>query len=550
MDVATAESGAFEETVVFLSYFKDLADPRQQGKVSYPLDEILLLCLLAVLAGAETFVDIALFGSKKLGLLRRFRPFSGGTPAHDHLGDILAVLDAGQFQRCFVAWVAARLGTPQGVIAIDGKTARRTYDKKNGRAAIHMVSAFAARQRLVLGQVAVADKSNEITAIPKLLDMLAIEGAIVTIDAMGCQRAIARKILDKKADYMLALKGNQGALRDDVALFVAEQKAKGFSDTTISQDHTVDGDHGRIETRTTTVIHDVDWLTARHDWPGLNGVVIVESTREIFTAKIRQLLPSREDWKRAFPAMLRGTGIEFLLGVIPGGSAVIASFASYAMEKRLSNHPEQFGSGAIEGVAGPETANNAAASGAFIPLFVLGIPSNATTAILLGALMLHGVRPGPMLMEQQAGLFWGIIASMYVGNVILLVLNLPLIGLWVKILKVPYKTLFPLILLFCVIGAYSVEGSVLDIGVMLGFGVLGYVLRKMGFQGAPLVLAFILGPMLENSMRQSLIISHGSFLIFVQRPIAAACLLTTVMLLLTALVPFIRNRRELLAEES
>lgn len=281
MDVATAESGAFEETVVFLSYFKDLADPRQQSKVSYPLDEILLLCLLAVLAGAETFVDIALFGNKKLGLLRRFRPFSGGTPAHDHLGDILAVLDAGQFQRCFVAWVAARLGTPQGVIAIDGKTARRTYDKKNGRAAIHMVSAFAARQRLVLGQVAVADKSNEITAIPKLLDMLAIEGAIVTIDAMGCQRAIARKILDKKADYMLALKGNQGALRDDVALFVAEQKAKGFSDTTISQDHTVDGDHGRIETRTTTVIHDVDWLTARHDWPGLNGVVIVESTREI-----------------------------------------------------------------------------------------------------------------------------------------------------------------------------------------------------------------------------------------------------------------------------
>ena len=286
---------------------------------------------------------------------------------------------------------------------------------------------------------------------------------------------------------------------------------------------------------------------------GISEVLInLEQTivREIFTSKIRQMLPSREDWRRAFPAMLRGTGIGFLLGVIPGGSAVIASFASYAMEKRLSRHPEQFGSGAIEGVAGPETANNAAASGAFIPLFGLGIPSNATTAILLGALMLHGVRPGPMLMEQQAGLFWGIIASMYVGNVILLVLNLPLIGLWVKILKVPYKTLFPLILLFCVIGAYSVEGSVLDIGVMLGFGVLGYVLRKMGFEGAPLVLAFILGPMLENSMRQSLIISHGSFLIFVQRPIAAACLLATVVLLLTALVPFVRNRRKLLAEES
>ncbi len=277
----TTQTGAFEETVVFLSHFKDLADPRQQGKVSYPLDEILLLCLIAVLAGAETFVDIALFGAKKLGLLRRFRPFSGGTPAHDHLGDILAALDAEQFQRCFAAWVAALVGVPDGVIAIDGKTARRTHDKKGGRAAIHVVSAFAARQRLVLGQVAVADKSNEITAIPRLLDMLAIEGAIVTIDAMGCQREIARKIIDKKADYLLALKGNQGTLRDDVALFVAEQKARGFSDTTISQDESVDSGHGRIETRTTTVIHDVDWLRKRHSWPGLNGVVVIQSTREI-----------------------------------------------------------------------------------------------------------------------------------------------------------------------------------------------------------------------------------------------------------------------------
>ncbi len=277
---ATTDAGAFEEAVVFLSSFKGLADPRQQGKVSYPLDEILLLCLLAVLAGAETFVDITLFGTKKLAFLRRFRPFSGGTPAHDHLGDILAALDAEQFQRCFAAWVAALVGVPDGVVAFDGKSARRSHDKKNGRAAIHRVSAFAARQRLVLGQVAVADKSNEIIAIPKLLDMLAIEGAVITIDAMGCQRDIARKIVDKKADYLLALKGNQGTLRDDVALFVAEQKAKGFSDTTISQDQTVDGDHGRIETRTTTVIHDVDWLSKHHDWPGLNGIVIVESTRE------------------------------------------------------------------------------------------------------------------------------------------------------------------------------------------------------------------------------------------------------------------------------
>ena len=275
MEDATTDCAAFDETVVFLSYFKDLKDPRQQGKVTYPLDEILLLCLLAVLAGAETFVDIALFGCKKRELLRRFRPFKDGTPAHDHLGDILAVLDAEQFQRCFVAWVAALTGAPEGVIAIDGKTSRRSGRKKDANPAIHMVSAFAARQRLVLGQVKVAEKSNEIIAIPKLLDMLAIEGAIVTIDAMGCQRDIAQKVVDKKADYVLALKGNQGSLREDVELFVAEQKAAGFKDTKISRDQTVDGDHGRIETRTTTVIHDVAWLQERHDWPGLKAVVMV-----------------------------------------------------------------------------------------------------------------------------------------------------------------------------------------------------------------------------------------------------------------------------------
>ena len=281
MDGATTDCGAFDETVVFLSHFKDLRDPRQQGKVSYPLDEILLLCLLAVLAGAEAFTEIALFGVKKLEFLRRFRPFKDGTPAHDHLGDILAVLDAEQFQRCFVAWVAALTGAPEGVIAIDGKTVRRSHRKKSGKTAIHMVSAFAARQRLVLGQVKVAEKSNEIIAIPKLLDMLAIEGAIITIDAMGCQRDIAQKIIDKKADYVLALKGNQGSLREDVEVFAAEQKAKGFADTEISQDTTIDGDHGRIETRTTTVIHDVKWLRERHDWPGMKAVVMVESSREV-----------------------------------------------------------------------------------------------------------------------------------------------------------------------------------------------------------------------------------------------------------------------------
>ncbi len=224
MSGAATDDGVFDETVVLLSHFKDLQDPRQPGKISYPLDEILLLCLLSVLAGAECFTEIALFGVKKLTLLRRFRPFKDGTPAHDHLGDILATLDAEQFQACFVAWVAAVTGVPAGVIAIDGKTARRSGKKGDAKASIHMVSAFAARQRLVLGQVKVAEKSNEIIAIPKLLDMLVIEGAIITIDAMGCQRDIAQKVMDKKADCVLALKGNQGSLREDVDCLPASKR--------------------------------------------------------------------------------------------------------------------------------------------------------------------------------------------------------------------------------------------------------------------------------------------------------------------------------------
>lgn len=273
------DAEAVAETVVFLSHFRDLPDGRQISKVKYPLAEVLLLCLLAVIAGAETITDIARFGEKKLALLRRFRPFRAGTPTHDHLGDILATLDAEQFQRCFVAWVASLIGVPQGVVAIDGKTVRRS--KGVDKDAIHMVSAFAARQRLVMGQVKVADKANEIVAIPKLLDMLAIEGAVVTIDAMGCQRAIAQKVVDKKADYILALKGNQGTLRDDVELFATEQKAKSFKDTTVTRHRTVDGDHGRIETRDITVIHDVEWLQKNHRWPALKSIVMVESTRDI-----------------------------------------------------------------------------------------------------------------------------------------------------------------------------------------------------------------------------------------------------------------------------
>lgn len=272
--------GALLESVVFLDHFADLPDPRQLSKVIYPLGEILLLSLLAVLAGAETFTAIAQFGKDKLDLLRRLRRFANGTPDHDRLGEVFAALDAEQFQTCFVSWVTALTGIAADVIAIDGKTSRRA-SKKGGLDPLHMVSAFAARQRLVLGQVKVAQKSNEIVAIPRLLDMLAIEGALITIDAIGCQREIARKIIDKKADYVLALKGNQGTLREDVELFAKEQKAKDFKDTTVSKAKTVDGDHGRIETRRTTVFHDIGWLRERHDWPGLKAIVMVESEREI-----------------------------------------------------------------------------------------------------------------------------------------------------------------------------------------------------------------------------------------------------------------------------
>src|SRR5271170_7562964 len=280
LDNVAADCGALGEAVAFLRHFNDLPDPRQRAKVTYPLEEVLLLALLSVLAGAETFVEIARFGEKKLDLLRRFRPFLDGTPSHDHLGDIFAALDAEQFQRCFIAWVASLIGVPSGVVAIDGKTVRRSGGK-GAKGAIHMVSAFAAGQRLVLGQVKVAEKSNEIVAIPKLLDLLEIEGAIVTIDAMGCQRAIARKIINKKADYVFGLKGNQGSLREDVDLFITEQKTRNFKDTKISQAETVDADNGRIETRKTTVIEDIRWLQERHDWPGLKAIVMVESSREI-----------------------------------------------------------------------------------------------------------------------------------------------------------------------------------------------------------------------------------------------------------------------------
>lgn len=280
MTEAASNFKEIAEATVFLDYFKALPDPRQQAKVIYRFDELLLVSLLAVLAGAEGFTDIARFGEKKLGLLRRFLPFANGVPAHDRLGEVFAALDAEAFRRCFVDWVAALTRSPIEVVAIDGKTSRRS-GTRGGKQALHLVSAFAARQRLVLAQTQVAEKSNEIVAIPALLDMLSIEGAVVTIDAMGCQRDIAARIIARKADYILALKGNQGTLREDVELFAGEQKARGFAEARISAHETVDADHGRVETRRYTVFHDLGWLQARHAWPGLKGVIMVESERWI-----------------------------------------------------------------------------------------------------------------------------------------------------------------------------------------------------------------------------------------------------------------------------
>jgi len=265
--------------------------------------------------------------------------------------------------------------------------------------------------------------------------------------------------------------------------------------------------------------------------------------REILKTKVKGLLPTAKDWKDSTGSIARGSLLGFFLGILPGGGAVISSFISYAIEKRMSKHPEQFGTGAIEGVAGPESANNAATGGAFIPLMTLGIPPNVIMAMLLGALMIHGVTPGPLMMKQNPNVFWGVVASMYIGNIMLLILNLPLITIWVRVLKVPYKILFPLILLFCLIGVYTVMNSVFDIYLMLIFGIIGYLMKKFGYEGAPLVLAFVLGPLMENNLRKSLIISQGDFSIFLVRPLAAASLILALFLLISPLIPGLGKKR-------
>jgi putative tricarboxylic transport membrane protein len=269
--------------------------------------------------------------------------------------------------------------------------------------------------------------------------------------------------------------------------------------------------------------------------------------REVIKTKLSQLWPNRAEWRASAAPVARGTVLGFFLGILPGGGAVISSFASYALEKRLSKTPERFGRGAIEGVAGPEAANNAAAGGAFIPLMTLGIPPNVVMALLLGALIIHGLQPGPLLMSQNPTLFWGIVASMYVGNAMLLVLNLPLVGMWAQLLRLPYNVLFPLIVLFSIVGVYCSSNNVFDVYVMVAFGILGYLMRKVGYEPAPLVLAFVLGPMLENNLRKAMILSQGDLSTFLTRPISATCLVFAAALLLAPLLPALRRKRAVVA---
>jgi putative tricarboxylic transport membrane protein len=255
---------------------------------------------------------------------------------------------------------------------------------------------------------------------------------------------------------------------------------------------------------------------------------------EIFKTEIKNLFPNLQDWKDSFGPIMRGSILGFILGILPGGGALISSFASYTLEKRLSK--KKFGTGVIEGVAGPETANNSGATAAFIPLLTMGIPGNVTIAILIGALMIHGVQPGPLLMKDHPDIVWGVIASMYVGNVMLLILNLPLIPLWVKALKVPYYILFPIIISLCTVGAYSVNNSVFDVTIMMFFGVIGYICQKFDYDAAPLIMALLLGPMFENSFRQSLILSEGRWSIFLASPISLTLLIMAGLLLASGVI--------------
>jgi putative tricarboxylic transport membrane protein len=267
-------------------------------------------------------------------------------------------------------------------------------------------------------------------------------------------------------------------------------------------------------------------------------------TAEVIRPKLRELWPSREEWRASAMPIARGSALGFVIGIIPGSAHIISSFMSYALEKRVSKTPEEFGKGAVAGVAGPESANNAASTGSFVPMLALGIPTGPVTAVLMAALLIHGVPPGPTLVNDHPSVFWGFVASMYVGNLMLLALNLPLVGVFVNLLRVPYAYLYPLIIMFCVIGVYGVNNSIVDVWIMLIMGAVGYGLKKFGFDPAPLVLGLVIAPILEMSLRQSLIMSDGTWTIFLQRPIALALLAVSAGLLALSAVTQISRRKD------
>jgi putative tricarboxylic transport membrane protein len=280
---------------------------------------------------------------------------------------------------------------------------------------------------------------------------------------------------------------------------------------------------------------------------GLGEILATPShqvTGEVVRPKLRELWPNREEWRASGWPIARGTVLGFLIGIIPGSAHIISSFLSYAVEKKVSKHPEEFGHGAVAGVAGPESANNAASTGAFVPMLALGIPTGPVTAVLMAALMIHGVPPGPTLVNDHPNVFWGFIASMYVGNLMLLALNLPLVGLFVHLLRIPYAYLYPLIIMFCVIGVYEVAHSIVDVWIMLIMGVVGYALKKFQFDPAPLVLGLVIAPIFEMSLRQSLIMSDGNWLIFLSRPIATTLIGASVVLLVMSFVSALLARRD------
>jgi len=269
-----------------------------------------------------------------------------------------------------------------------------------------------------------------------------------------------------------------------------------------------------------------------------------DEKREIMKGKVGRLWLSMDQFKKVWPAVLRGTGLGSVLGLLPGGGAMLASFASYAVEKKISDDPSQFGKGAIQGVAGPESANNAGAQSSFIPLLTLGIPENAVMALMVGAMTIHNIQPGPQVMTSNPGLFWGLIASMWIGNLMLVVLNLPLIGMWVQLLKVPYRVLYPAILVFCAIGVYSINNTSFDVSQTAAFGFLGFVFVSLGCEPAPLILGFVLGPMMEENLRRALLLSRGDFSVFVTRPISLVLLLMAVALIILIALPNIKKKRE------